>query len=54
VPGYRITMTNGSQEPGHDQDAEPPTPDGEEPEFTEHDPDDPTPGSDPDPDPGLG
>jgi hypothetical protein len=35
----------------HDQDAEPPTPDGEEVDYV--DPDDTTPGSDPDPDPGA-
>ena len=49
-------MTHPSQELGpdpDDQDAEPPTADGEPPTYTEHDPDQPIPGSDPDPDPGL-
>lgn len=37
---------------GYDQDAEPPTPDDEQPDFVESDLDD-EPGSDPDPDPGV-
>ena len=36
-------------EPGHDQDAEPPTPFGEEPDHAKIDPDDSTPASHPDP-----
>lgn len=37
----------------HDQDAEPPTPDGEEPDMTQLDPDS-EPASHPDPDPDAG
>jgi hypothetical protein len=47
-------MTTTPEEPAstdHDQDAEPPTPDGEEPDTTRLDPDS-EPGSDPDPMPG--
>jgi hypothetical protein len=38
--------------PNHDQDAEPPTPDGEEPDTEQLDPDTAEPASDPDPEPG--
>jgi hypothetical protein len=46
-------MTTTPQEPaeGHDQDAEPPTPDGNEPDTTQLEPDS-EPASDPDPMPG--
>lgn len=37
--------------PDHDQDAEPPTPDGEEPDIQQLDPDIAAPASDPDPAP---
>jgi hypothetical protein len=36
---------------GHDQDAEPPTPDDQQPDLVEPDSEE-EPGSDPDPDPG--
>jgi hypothetical protein len=42
--------TRGEQ----DQDGEPPTPDGTEPKPVLIDPDDPAPGSDPNPEPGSG
>jgi hypothetical protein len=44
-------MTENQQ--GHDQDADPPTPDGEEPD-TEHLRPDSEPASHPDPEPGTG
>jgi hypothetical protein len=37
----------------HDQDAEPPTADGNEPDPATIDPEDTTPASDPDPEPGT-
>ena len=43
-------MTETSQT--HDQDADPPTPDGKEPDAGQLDPDS-EPASDPDPDPGT-
>lgn len=46
-----MTTTPDPTEPDHDQDAEPTTPDGEEAPFVDRD--DPTPGSDPDPEPGA-
>jgi hypothetical protein len=52
--GHRRPMTTTPEEPAsadHDQDAEPPTPDGEAPDTTRLDPDS-EPGSDPDPMPG--
>jgi hypothetical protein len=49
VIGYAETMTST---PNHDQDAEPPTPDGEEPDTEQLDPDTAEPASDPDPEPG--
>ena len=57
-PGYLVAMTSS---PGHDQDSEPPTPDGREPEVVSSDDDDPggsgqggadEPASHPDPEPG--
>jgi hypothetical protein len=51
VPGR---MTSASDDPDpHDQDSEPPTPDGQEPD-TERLTRDSEPGSHPDPDPGAG
>jgi hypothetical protein len=52
APGRRVPdpMTTG-QHP-HDQDADPPTPDGEEPDTEQLDPSS-EPASDPDPDPGA-
>ena len=46
--GYLGTMTTSY---GHDQDAEPPTPEDQQPELVEPDSGE-EPGSDPDPDPG--
>lgn len=48
--GYERAMTSTPRE--HDQDSEPPTPDGEEPDTRQWDPDEAEPGSDPDPEPG--
>jgi hypothetical protein len=48
VSGYLRTMTTSY---GHDQDAEPPTPDDQQPDLVEPDSEE-EPGSDPDPDPG--
>ncbi len=48
-------MTTDPEDPDngrHDQDAEPPTPDGQEPEVTPSGDED-EPGSNPDPDPGA-
>lgn len=42
----------GTVPEGHDQDADPPTPDGREPDVAPH-ATGPEPGSDPDPDPGA-
>ncbi len=65
--GYQKRMTTTPEEPtedrtnplsvdpsaeDHDQDAEPPTSDGEEPDTTQLDPDS-EPASDPDPMPGV-
>jgi hypothetical protein len=50
--GYDGFMTSTPQD--HDQDADPPTPDGEEPDTTQLDPDQAEPASDPDPAPGEG
>jgi hypothetical protein len=51
-----VPMTTEQEQPtpgdDHDQDAEPTTPDGEEPAFQGIDTDDPTPASHPDPAPG--
>jgi hypothetical protein len=58
--GYPTPMTTTPEDPqedqttgtdDHDQDAEPPTPDGQEPDTSRLDPDS-EPGSDPDPVPG--
>jgi hypothetical protein len=50
VTGY---LTGMSTDPStHDQDAEPPTPDGREPDPEQLEPDS-EPASDPDPDPGA-
>jgi hypothetical protein len=46
--GYLRTMTTSY---GHDQDAEPPTPDDQQPDLVDPDSGE-EPGSDPDPDPG--
>ena len=49
-----MTTTPRDPEPEsqHDQDADPPTPDGQEPDTTQLDPDRAEPASDPDPEPG--
>lgn len=51
--GYREGMSTDPDDrtPDHDQDAEPPTPDGEEPDIQQLDPDIAAPASDPDPAP---
>ena len=49
--GYDPGMTQSPNE--HDQDSEPTTPEGEEPEVTHLDDPDAEPASDPDPDPGT-
>jgi hypothetical protein len=46
------TPRNPGQDSEHDQDADPPTPDGQEPDTTQLDPDRAEPASDPDPEPG--
>lgn len=50
MPGYRAPMPEQSH---HDQDADPPTPDGEEPRRDQLHPGS-EPASDPDPDPDAG
>lgn len=49
-PGYVTSMTDSSQ--NHDQDADPPTPDGDEPDLEQLRPGS-EPASDPDPAPGV-
>lgn len=53
VGGYREGMSTDPDDrtPDHDQDAEPPTPDGEEPDTDQLDPETAAPASDPDPAP---
>lgn len=53
VTGYDPTMTTTPHDHEHDPDAEPPTPDGREPDLTQLDPETAEPASDPDPDPGT-
>jgi len=48
--GYDGSMTSTPQD--HDQDADPPSSDGEQPNQEQLDPEDAEPGSDPDPEPG--
>lgn len=53
LPGVVTTTPDEpDQQPEHDQDAEPTTPFGEEPDTTQLDPDS-EPASDPDPEPGA-
>lgn len=47
-----MTSTPHENDLDHDQDSEPPTPDGQEPDTTQWDPATAEPGADPDPDPG--